>query len=391
VPNAVSSRAPGRDLRIDWLRGLAMTLVIINHSRLSSLLSWFSYERFWVVTAAEVFVVLSGVVLGMVYGRRLARDGWLAVIRGLSRRALVLYVSFIAVTVSLMVISLTGIDVQSVAGGTDPVSEWLANPRGMNAAAWRDLALMRSGPWPFEIVGLYVWLVAAAVPCLLALHVAGWRPVLAVSWALYIAYRIAPHPLTASEFEEVFPIPAWQLLFVHGIAIGYYRDRVSAFVLERSKLLTSVAALASAAFIVFALCNPWAAGPSWLHWHIVSADRFTQLYGRYFGLSNLGVGRLVNLAVALPLGYAVLTWCWTAASRLQIVFVTLGQQSLGAFVLHVYALVALQHLPRPNDYRLNTLLQLAIVVTIAGVLNGIQRLGVSPRRAPMIRPQQAAA
>ena len=50
-----------RDLRIDWLRGLAMTCVIINHSRMSSLLSWFSYERFWVVTAAEVFVVLSGV------------------------------------------------------------------------------------------------------------------------------------------------------------------------------------------------------------------------------------------------------------------------------------------------------------------------------------------
>ena len=53
-----------RDLRIDWLRGLAMTCVIIDHSRLSSLLSWFSYERFWTVTAAEVFVVLSGAVLG---------------------------------------------------------------------------------------------------------------------------------------------------------------------------------------------------------------------------------------------------------------------------------------------------------------------------------------
>jgi hypothetical protein len=55
-----------RDFRIDWLRGLAMTLVIVNHSKMSSLLSWFSYERFWVVTAAEVFVVLSGAVLGMV-------------------------------------------------------------------------------------------------------------------------------------------------------------------------------------------------------------------------------------------------------------------------------------------------------------------------------------
>jgi len=58
-----------RDLRIDWLRGLAMTCVIIDHSKLSSLLSWFSYERFWTVTAAEVFVVLSGAVLGMVYGK----------------------------------------------------------------------------------------------------------------------------------------------------------------------------------------------------------------------------------------------------------------------------------------------------------------------------------
>src|SRR4030095_2687561 len=89
--------ATKRDVRIDWLRGLAMTCVIVNHSKLSSLLSWFSYERFWIVTAAEVFVVLSGVVLGMVYGRRLARDGWRAVVRGLGRRALLLYGAFVGV------------------------------------------------------------------------------------------------------------------------------------------------------------------------------------------------------------------------------------------------------------------------------------------------------
>src|SRR4029434_6939421 len=94
-----SSVAEGRDLRIDWLRGLAMTCVIVNHSRLSSLLSWFSYERFWVVTAAEVFVVLSGIVLGTVYGRKLAHGGWRVVVKGLGRRALTLYASFIAVTV----------------------------------------------------------------------------------------------------------------------------------------------------------------------------------------------------------------------------------------------------------------------------------------------------
>src|SRR5215208_6177959 len=97
--SAVSSPVKGsRDLRIDWLRGLAMACVITNHSKMSSLLSWFSYERFWVVTAAEVFVVLSGVVLGMVYGPRLARNGLRFVAHRLSRRAATLYFAFVGVT-----------------------------------------------------------------------------------------------------------------------------------------------------------------------------------------------------------------------------------------------------------------------------------------------------
>src|SRR3954468_12085486 len=103
-----------RALRIDWLRGLAMTCVIIDHSKMSSLLSWFSYERFWVVTAAEVFVVLSGAVLGMVYSKRLARDGSTAVVKGLGIRATTLYAAFIAITLSILVISVTGIDVSAV-------------------------------------------------------------------------------------------------------------------------------------------------------------------------------------------------------------------------------------------------------------------------------------
>ena len=76
-----------RDVRIDWLRGFAMVCVIVDHSKRSSLLSLFSYQRFWVVTAAEVFVVLSGIVLGTVYGARLVRFGTMSVVRRLLRRA----------------------------------------------------------------------------------------------------------------------------------------------------------------------------------------------------------------------------------------------------------------------------------------------------------------
>jgi hypothetical protein len=380
-----------RDLRIDWLRGLAMTCVIINHSKTSSLLSWFSYERFWVVTAAEVFVLLSGVVLGIVYGPKLIRNEWPAVVGGLGRRALTLYVAFVAVTISILVLSLAGVDVHSVTTWDDRPAEWFLDPRIMNAAAWRDIALMRYGPWAFEIVGLYVWLVAAAVPCLLVLRFAGWRRLLAVSWGLYIWYQLAPHPLTTAEFEVTFPILAWQLLFVHGLVIGYHRERISEFVARCPTIVPIVAGGATAAFMVFAFCNPSVNGPAWLHWNVVSPQRFAHLYTHYFSLKDLGIGRLLNLAVALPLGYAVLTWWWAIARPLGMIFVTLGQRSLGAFVLHMYGILIVEHLPYKDGLWANTVVQIILVVAIAAVLNGVHRVAVRRRRMTAAPPARRLA
>lgn len=365
----------GRDLRIDWLRGLAMTCVIVNHSRLSSLLSWFSYQRFWVVTAAEVFVVLSGVVLGMVYGRRLDRDGLLAVVRGLGRRAVFLYAAFAAVTLSVLVLSLIGIDTSSLATVDDQGTSWFLEPRAMDAGVWRDVALMRHGPWTFEIIGLYVFLVVAALPCLIAFRRVGWPAPLAVSWSLYAFYQFSALQVTSAGFESVFPILAWQLLFVHGIAVGYYRDSIRAWVAERPRALVVTATVGTAAFMVFALSNPLADGPSWLRSGIVAPERFTYLYERFFALSDLGIGRLLNLAVGLSFGYAALTWAWPIARRSQLLFVTLGQQSLGAFVLHVYGLILLANLPYAQGVWTNTWAQVILVLAIAAVLNGLKRQG----------------
>jgi hypothetical protein len=383
MQRALTPAKSTRDVRLDWLRGLAMACVIINHSQRSSLLSWFSYERFWLVTAAEVFVVLSGVVLGMVYGPRLARDGWLAVVRQLGRRALTLYLAFIAVTLSILAISLAGVDVSSVMTWDPGAVDWFLDPRTMSATAWRDLALIRYGPWAFEIVGLYVWLVLAAGPCLIVLRVAGWRPLLAVSWIAYLWYRIAPHQLTAAEFELVFPLLAWQLLFVHGITIGYHRERIDAFLAGRSRALPVVIGGLSAVFMAFALSNPSVEGPAWLRWSVISPEHFASMYERYFNFSDLGIGRVLNLAVALPFGYAALAWGWAIAGRFQGLFVTLGQGSLAAFVLHVYGLLVLAHLPYTDELLVNTLVQVLLIVAIAVLLNGLKRWRVGRLRSLM--------
>src|SRR5215208_5205346 len=120
--------AGARDVRLDWLRGFAMVCVIVDHSQRSSLLSWLSYQRFWVITAAEVFVVLSGIVLGTVYGSRLVREGALSVTRRLLRRALVLYLAFIGVTLSILGLALAGVDVSAVTTWDPSAINWFLDP-----------------------------------------------------------------------------------------------------------------------------------------------------------------------------------------------------------------------------------------------------------------------
>jgi hypothetical protein len=363
-----------RDLRIDWLRGLAMTCVIIDHSKLSSLLSWFSYERFWTVTAAEVFVVLSGAVLGMVYGKKLKRGDTRGVVVGLARRAASLYLIFLAVAASVVLLGLAGIDVRSVE---------FVNFHRLDAAAWRDIALMRTGPWAFQIICRNVGLVAAALPCLFALRYVGWAPLVAASWSMYLFNRLSPHALTSGQFEQTFPLLAWQLLFVHGIAFGYHREKIGEFLQRAPRILAIVAVGVTAAFITFALCNPWTDGPQLLHWTLISPERFSELYYQYFNLEDLGWGRLLNLAVGLPIGYAILTACWRLAQPFARVFVTLGQQSLGAFVLHVYAIMLIAHTSTSDSLWTNTLVQVAAILAIAALLYAFRR---RPTRRVPARP-----
>jgi hypothetical protein len=222
----------------------------------------------------------------------------------------------------------------------------------------------------------------------LAFRRVGWRLPLAISWALYGAYQLAHPQLTSAGFETVFPLLAWQLPFVHGIALGYYREPISAWVAGRPRAILWTATVGTAAFMAFALCNPEVNGPSWLRWRLISGEQFSMLYERYFSLSDLGIGRILNLAVALPFGYAVLAsrGIRSIAFRLQPLFVTLGQASLAAFVLHVYGLLLVAHLPESDHLWINTIIQIALILGIAGALKAIQLMPLRRRLTPVPQP-----
>ena len=90
---AYTAASARRDLRLDLLRGFGVFAMVADHIGGES--SWLyavtGGDRFF-VSAAEVFVVLSGLTMGMVYTGVFARGGTPAVLAKTVRRAHLLYV-----------------------------------------------------------------------------------------------------------------------------------------------------------------------------------------------------------------------------------------------------------------------------------------------------------
>lgn len=77
-------------------RGVAIVFVVVNHVGLTSLFQMLTQEAVGVVSGAELFVLLSGAVLGMVYGPR-AKGGLGTVVDRTAARAWKLYVTALVV------------------------------------------------------------------------------------------------------------------------------------------------------------------------------------------------------------------------------------------------------------------------------------------------------
>lgn len=67
------SLAGNRDLRIDYMRGIALVMMVVAHTEVMSIFNIFTWERFGLTTGAEGFVILSGFMLGMLNRARLQK------------------------------------------------------------------------------------------------------------------------------------------------------------------------------------------------------------------------------------------------------------------------------------------------------------------------------
>jgi hypothetical protein len=208
--------SPGRDLRVDFARGLALWWIFTDHIP-GDVLSDYSLRNFAMCDATEVFVLLAGYGAGLSYGMGFARNGYVSTAADVMKRAWTLYVAHIflfvlftaqvtysATTLNrLNYLEETRLDVL----GDDPYRSIL------------EALLLRFQPSLLNILPLYVVLMAFFAATLWLLR---WpRLLFGLSFAIYMVVRFTSLNLGAWTGEGWFFDPfAWQFLFIIGVLLA---------------------------------------------------------------------------------------------------------------------------------------------------------------------------
>jgi hypothetical protein len=207
---------PGRDLRVDFVRGLALWFIFIDHTP-GNLLGQITLRNVAFCDATEAFVLLAGYASGIAYGRLLQREGWLPAVAKVGGRVATLYVAHIFLFVLLTA------QVGYSAATLDQVAyldELQLDPFGQEPyRALLEALLLRYQPAFLDILPLYIVILAMFAIALPLVN----RPLalLGASFALYLAARWLGLALPSWRGAGWFFNPfAWQLLFAVGVVMA---------------------------------------------------------------------------------------------------------------------------------------------------------------------------
>lgn len=349
-----------RDDRIDVIRGLALSMIFINHvpgtwfERLTS-------RNFGFSDAAEAFVLLAGVSAALAYGRPFAA---LPLWQGITRiwaRAWTLYL----VHLMISVVALGIVAAMARYGGSgrmimmDNFGAIFRDPLGV----FVGLPLMLHQFGYVNILPLYVlFLLAAPAALWLGLR----RPValLAVSLAIWAFAGISRvNLLTYPGLNGWFLNPlAWQLLFVLGLLTGL-RLKNGRRLVPVHPVLVGLAA----GYMVLALL--WVKVPLVREGANVGMVWLAQLGAprlvTHFDKGHLELPRLLHI---LALAYVLSVWPWLRAQAGRGVFrplALMGRQALPVFALGtILAFVAraLRELWALAGHSPSVLLDVAVII-----------------------------
>lgn len=362
-----------RDLRIDLLRGFCVFAMIVDHIGGSSWLYGLTGGNRWLVSAAEGFVFLSGLTMGLVYREKVRRAGLRAASWAALQRAGTLYLLTVAVTLIFTAFA--------------RLTDW---------SLWTDRALAAGDPLELivgaftlhytyhgaDILALYTLLVASAPLVFFLLDEGRTGYVVAGTWALWAGFQLFPEQFTIPwtiRNSHYFSLAAWQLLFVGGLVLGWHRRSLASLARTRLASLRSVPVMLGIVTPALAL-----ASAGWVDRGELATRAFDPMIG-LFSKPSLGPGRLLLFLAIFAASYLALTLVWRPVDlSLGWLLLPLGQNALYAYTLQLFLILPLYNLllvgsELPELILHNTVWQLATVGAILAMVKTRFLFGIVPR------------
>lgn len=336
-----------RDLTIDILRGYFLFVIMVNHlGSFPSLFEPFTGGGRLLVSAAEGFFFLSGLLVGRLRGNDVRHGHIRKANTWLLRRAAALYIVSVTLTLSFTALA------------------WYFRytPRvtlGVSTASWfetilRTLTLQYSFGLA-DMLPLYAVYMVVSIGVFKWLAKGRWHWVLIASGFVWLISFMAPSAVR--PIGTYFSATSWQLLFFGGMVLGYHNDVVLDWwmSLHRQTRVQILAFLAAAA-----------AGGIGFSWALRLVDG---LYDRYkyflepaFDTIKLGPGRVLLFAVCIVVAYHGVKHFEAIVNRLVgWFFVPLGQYSLFVYALHSVIVFPFIGLPITNQFWLASYLDAAVI------------------------------
>jgi len=379
----LAAPAPGRDLRLDLFRGIALWLIYLDHIP-SNAVSWVTIRNYGFSDAAEIFIFISGYTAAFVYGRSMSERGFIVSSASILRRAWQIYVAHIFLfAIYVAEISYVAASFENPLYAEEmSILDFLKQPDQTIVEA----LLLKFKPVNMDILPLYIVLLLLFPPTLWLLK-RGPTLALAASSVLYcLAWKFGWNLPAYPEGEWYFNPFAWQLLFVFGAwcALGG-ADRLGWLLNSRIVLGIALIYIAFACFVAltwyFSVMSRFL--PLWLEELIYPIDK-----------TNLDILRFVHFLALAAVTVRFIPRNWPALqSWVLYPAILCGQHSLEIFCLGVFLAFAGHFALVEISGALwmqvvISVLGIILMVAIAALLAWYKRI---EGRKPLARPIQSNA
>ncbi|KAA0969324.1 hypothetical protein FPY71_12250 [Aureimonas fodinaquatilis] len=213
---------------IDGLRGYFLVFMMINHLNFTGgfQLVKLNHNQLAFVEDAQGFIFLSGLLVGLVYARKMQRGGFAAGAKAIWRRARQLYVYVLLALAALLVATAV------LPGAAELWRPWIGDLSLTNPVRVVSALLMVFQPTYMDILPQYIFYMLFA-PFALWLCLNGrWGVVAVVSLLLWMVAQLGlqkpfTEPLNSAlagdgpiGIRAHFNLLAWQIVFFSGVVLG---------------------------------------------------------------------------------------------------------------------------------------------------------------------------